>query len=95
MAAKKTKVVYVKRVEDRDKDGNKVVTPAGTKAELTAAELKKVQHAVREIKEEKDVSARPVLGSTAPPAGGDDEDEEEDDDTGTNGQTGGASTGGA
>lgn len=94
MAAKKTKVVYVKRVEDRDKDGNKVVIPAGTKDELTAAELKKVKHAVRVIKEEKDVAKRPVLGSTAPPAGGDDDDDEEEE-TGGNGETGGNSTGGA
>lgn len=47
MASNKTSVVYVKRVEDRDKKGDKVVIPAGTRAELTEAELKRVRHAVR------------------------------------------------
>lgn len=47
MASIKTSVVYVKRVEDRDKKGQKVVIPEGTKAELTEDELRRVRHAVR------------------------------------------------
>ena len=79
MAAKKTKVVFIKRVEDRDKDGEKVVTPAGTRGEMTAAGLKKYKDCVRVIKDDEEKGARPVLASSAAPdasgSAGDDDDE--------------------
>ena len=49
MTAKKVSVVFVKRTEDRDSKGNKIVTEIGTKAELTEAELQRVKHAVKVI----------------------------------------------
>ncbi|RBP74105.1 hypothetical protein [Marinobacter nauticus] len=88
MAAKKTKVVFIKRVEDRDKNGEKIVTPAGTKAELTEAEYKRVQHAVRVIKDEADEKQRPVLASGSAPDATGSAGDGEDDDTG-DGATGG------
>lgn len=89
MAAKKLNVVYVKRVEDRDKKtGEKIVTPAGTKAELTEAEYKRVQHAVRVIKDEADEKQRPVLASGSAPDATGGAGDGEDDDTG-DGVTGG------
>lgn len=72
MAAKKLNVVYVKRVEDRDKKtGEKIVIKAGTKGEMTASELKKYKDCVRVIKDDGDEKQRPVLASgTAPDATG-------------------------
>ena len=72
MAAKKTKVVFIKRVEDRDKStGEKTVIKAGAKGEMTAAELKKYKDCVRVIKDDGDEKQRPVLASgTAPDASG-------------------------
>lgn len=55
MASIKTSVVYVKRVEDRDKKGQKVVIPEGTKTELTEGELRRVRHAVRILDNKKPV----------------------------------------
>lgn len=56
MAAKKTKVVFIKRVEDRDKStGEKTIIKAGTKTEMTAAELKKYESCVRVIKDDGEV----------------------------------------
>ncbi|VVT02778.1 hypothetical protein MARINON1_52482 [Marinobacter salarius] len=52
MAAKKLKVIFVKRYEDRDKDGNKVVIEAGTKTRMTEAQIKKAGTKVRVIEEE-------------------------------------------
>lgn len=49
MTAKKVSVVFVKRTEDRDGKGNKIVTEIGTKADLTEAELHRVKHAVKVI----------------------------------------------
>jgi len=49
MAAKKLKVEFVKRYEDRDKDGNKLVIPAGTKVEMTKAEFEGAGSKVRLI----------------------------------------------
>lgn len=40
MAAKKQKVEFVKRYEDRDKDGNKTVIEAGAVVYMTAAQIK-------------------------------------------------------
>ncbi|MBY6032186.1 hypothetical protein KUV59_03330 [Marinobacter daepoensis] len=81
MAAKKTKVVFIKRVEDRDKAGEKVVIEAGSKSEMTASELKKYQDCVRVIKDYGDEQLRPVLASGAGPdaTGGADEGEGEGD----------------
>ena len=84
MAAKKLNVVYVKRVEDRDqKTGEKIVTPAGTKDQLTEAEYKRVQHAVRVIKDSEEEGARPVLASgAAPDASGTATDDDDSDESG-------------
>lgn len=88
MAAKKTPVVFIKRVEDRDKNtGQKIVIRAGSRAELTNAELKKLKDCVRPL-EDLDGGKRPVLATpTQPPAGGtgDDDDDDDDDDTGNGG----------
>lgn len=72
MAAQKTNVVFIKRVEDRDKKtGEKIVITAGTKGEMTAAELKKYKDCVRVIEDDGDEKQRPVLASgTAPDASG-------------------------
>lgn len=72
MAAQKTNVVFIKRVEDRDKKtGEKIVIKAGTKGEMTASELKKYKDCVRVIKDDGDEKQRPVLASgTAPDASG-------------------------
>jgi len=68
MAAKKTKVVFIKRVEDRDKTtGQKTVIKAGTKTEMTASELKKYESCVRVIKDDGEEGERPVLASGAAP----------------------------
>ncbi len=100
MPAQKVNVVYVKRVEDRDKKtGQKIVTAAGTKAQLTEAEYNRVKHAVRVIKDEAEENARPVLASgKAPEAGGnagegDGEGDGEGNGDGDDG-TGSGSTGG-
>lgn len=81
MAAKKTKVVFIKRVEDRDKDGEKVVIKAGTRGELTVAEFKKYERCVRKIEDEGAESQRPVLASGAAPdaSGGASDDDESGD----------------
>ncbi len=64
MAAKKLNVVFEKRVEDREKGtGEKIVIAAGTKAQLTEAEYKRVKHAVRVIKDEAGKQAGPELDS--------------------------------
>lgn len=52
MATKKLKVEFVKRCEDRDKSGEKLVIPAGTKTEMTEAEIKKAGSKVRVIEQE-------------------------------------------
>ncbi|MDC8455335.1 hypothetical protein [Marinobacter sp. DS40M6] len=91
MAAKKTKVVFIKRVEDRDKTtGAKTVIKAGTKTEMTAAEIKKNKTRVRVIEDDAKEDSRPVLASgAAPDASGDASDEGEgDDETGGDGATG-------
>lgn len=82
MSGNKVNVVYLVRVEDRDKSGNKVVIPAGTEATLTQAEYKKVAHAVRVVKDNKTVS-EPQRGlPDAPPVTGDGgEGEDPDADT--------------
>jgi hypothetical protein len=82
MAAKKTKVVFIKRVEDRDKTtGQKTVIKAGTKTEMTAAELKKYQSCVRVIEEDGKEGERPVLASgAAPDASGSASDDDESGD---------------
>ncbi|ATN93342.1 hypothetical protein [Marinobacter phage PS3] len=91
MAAKKTKVVFIKRVEDRNKTtGEKEITPAGTRGEMTAAGLKKYKDCVRVIKDDEEEGARPVLAASAAPdasggAGGGDDDDE----SGGDGTTGG------
>lgn len=87
MAAKKTKVVFIKRVEDRDKSGEKIVIKAGSRSEMTKTELKKYEGCVRVIDDESKTSARPVLASGSAPAaaggaGDDDDDEDEDEDKG-------------
>jgi len=81
MAAKKSKVVFIKRVEDRDKTtGEKTVIKAGAKTEMTASELKKYESCVRVIKDDGEVGERPVLASgAAPDASGSASD---DDDSG-------------
>lgn len=71
----KIKVVYVKRVEDRDKAGKKTVIPAGTKDEVTAAQLKALGSKVVQVKDDKPVTAVHVQDD-APPAGGEGEDGE-------------------
>lgn len=53
MAAKKLKVKFVKRYEDRDKDGNKTVVEAGTITRMTEAQIKKAGSKVRVIEEER------------------------------------------
>lgn len=79
MAAKKTKVVFIKRVEDRDKTGEKIVIKAGSKGEMTAAELAKYKDCVRVLKDDGDEQKRPVLASGAAPdasgAAGDGDDD--------------------
>lgn len=79
MAAKKTKVVFIKRVEDRDKAGEKIVIKAGSKGEMTAAELAKYKDCVRVLKDDGDEQKRPVLASGAAPdasgAAGDGDDD--------------------
>jgi|GEM_PF-2036392 len=82
MAAKKTKVVFIKRVEDRDKTtGQKTVIKAGTKTEMTASELKKYESCVRVIKDDGEEGERPVLASgAAPDASGSASDDDETDD---------------
>lgn len=85
MAAKKTSVVFIKRVEDRDKKtGEKIVIPAGTKGEMTAQELKKYKDCVRVVKDDDDGKKRPVLASGAAPdtsgSAGDGDDEGGDED---------------
>jgi len=79
MAAKKTKVVFIKRVEDRDKTGEKIVIKAGRKGEMTAAELAKYKDCVRVLKDDGDEQKRPVLASGAAPdasgAAGDGDDD--------------------
>lgn len=82
MAAKKTKVVFIKRVEDRDKNTRqKTVIKAGTKTELTAAELKTYESCVRVIKDDGEVGERPVLASgAAPDASGSASDDDENGD---------------
>lgn len=88
MSSKKVKVVYIKRVEDRDKQGRKTVIEAGTKAEMTAAQAKKAQHVVRVLKEDEPAS-QPAKVSGQPPAVGGDGDETGDDDgTGEGGEGG-------
>lgn len=55
MAAKKDVTVeFVKRYEDRDKSGSKVVIPAGTRMELSVAEAKKAGDKVRILPSESD-----------------------------------------
>lgn len=49
MAAKKLKVEFVKRYEDRDKNGNKVVIPAGTVMSMTRAQVESAGTKVRVI----------------------------------------------
>lgn len=92
MAAKKTPVVFIKRVEDRDKStGKKIVIKAGSRAELTNAELKKLKDCVRPL-EDLDSGKRPVLAApTQPPAGGtgDDDDDDEEDEGAGGGDNGG------
>lgn len=56
MAAKKQKVQFVKRYEDRDKSGNKVVVPAGTVMGMTAAQIKEAGDKVRLVEQAKDES---------------------------------------
>ncbi len=82
MAAKKTKVVFIKRVEDRDKStGEKIVIKAGTKGEMTAAELKQYESCVRVIKDDGELGERPVLASgAAPDASGSASDDDESGD---------------
>lgn len=82
MAAKKSKVVFIKRVEDRDKTtGKKTVIKAGTKTEMTAAEIKKYRSCVRVIEEEGKEGERPVLASgAAPDASGSASDDDENED---------------
>jgi len=80
MAAQKTNVVFIKRVEDRDKKtGEKIVIKAGTKGEMTAAELAKYKDCVRVLKDDGDEQKRPVLASGAAPdasgAAGDGDDD--------------------
>ena len=79
MAAKKTKVVFIKRVEDRDKTtGQKTVIKAGTKTEMTASELKKYESCVHVIKDDGEEGERPVLASgAAPDASGSASDDDE------------------
>lgn len=52
MAAKKLKVEFVKRYEDRDKNGEKIVIPAGTKVEMTKAEYENAGSKVRLIQQD-------------------------------------------
>lgn len=54
MAAKNVTVEFVKRYEDRDKSGNKVVIPAGTRAEMSLAEAKKAGSKVRVLPSDTD-----------------------------------------
>lgn len=54
MAAKKLKVEFVKRFEDRDKDGNKLVVEAGTKAEMTPDEVEQAGGKVRVIRQDRE-----------------------------------------
>ncbi len=52
MAAKKLKVEFVKRYEDRDKNGEKIVIPVGTKVEMTKAEYENAGSKVRLIQQD-------------------------------------------
>tara|TARA_R100000306_G_C4305012_1_gene107156 strand:- start:100 stop:327 length:228 start_codon:yes stop_codon:yes gene_type:complete len=54
MATKNLTVEFVKRCEDRDKSGEKIVVPAGTRVKMTAAEVKKAGSKVRVIKDEQE-----------------------------------------
>ncbi|SFM71419.1 hypothetical protein [Marinobacter pelagius] len=89
MSSKKVKVVYIKRVEDRDKQGRKTVIEAGTKAEMTPPQAKKAQHVVRVLKEDQPAS-QPAKVSGQPPAVGGDGDGTGDGDEGGEGDGTGA-----
>ena len=52
MATKKVTVEFVKRYEDRDKNGQKLIIAAGTRTEMTPAEAKKAGDKIRIIPEE-------------------------------------------
>jgi len=78
----KVKVVYIKRVEDRDKQGRKTVIEAGTKAEMTPAQVKKSQHVVRVLKEDEPASQPAKISGEPPAVGGDGDDTGEGDEGG-------------
>jgi len=71
------KVVFVKRLEDRDQNGKKQVIAAGTAAEMASSEMAKFSDAVRVIFPDAE-DGRPVLASGAAPDAtgnaGDDDD---------------------
>lgn len=79
MAAKKLKVEFVKRYEDRDKNGDKVVIPAGTVMSMTAAQVKSAGAKVRLVngdsaKDSDELDNDPDTGGDGDPGAGNGEE---------------------
>jgi hypothetical protein len=73
----KHKVVFVKRLEDRDQNGKKQVIAAGTTGEMTRSEMAKFGDSVRVIRPDTE-DGRPVLATgAAPDASGNAGDEDD------------------
>jgi hypothetical protein len=71
------KVVFVKRLEDRDQNGKKQVIAAGATMEMTSSEIAKFGDSVRVIRPDNE-DGRPVLASgAAPDASGNAGDEDD------------------